>query len=507
MKIFPSVQIKQLDAYTIEHEPISSIDLMERAATALAAAIMKEWGKESPIVVFAGPGNNGGDALAISRLLAEKGYRVKAFLFNTNEHLSEECAAEKELLEQISEVEFTEVTSKFEPPILDKDCLVIDGLFGSGLKKALAGGFAAVVKYINASPATVVSIDLPSGLMCEDNTYNIKNHIVRANKTLSLQLPKLSFFFSENAEYLGEWKLLDIHLSPEGIDKNFTIWYLTEADDIKKLVKPRSRFAHKGDFGRALLIAGSYGMAGSSVLAAKGCMKTGVGLLTIHAPLKNNDILQTTVPEAIVEHDAHQDYFTTPVYTDNYTAVAIGPGLGQAEETTTALIDQLKICQEPMVIDADALNFLSKHRHCLTSVPRGSILTPHPKELERLVGKCDSTFERLTKARDLATNYKIYIILKGAYSVVITPEGNCYFNPTGNSGMATAGSGDVLTGVLLSLLSQGYTPEESCKLGVYLHGLAGDLAKEKLGEWGLTASDIADHLPFAWKKLTQNVDK
>ncbi|BEG98045.1 NAD(P)H-hydrate dehydratase [Bacteroides sedimenti] len=506
MKIFPGIQIKQLDAYTIEQEPIASIDLMERAATALTGAIMKYRGNETPVVVFAGPGNNGGDALAVSRLLGERGYRVKAYLFNTSEHLSEDCATNRDRLLENSNVEFTEVTSKFEPPVLDKDCLVIDGLFGSGIKKALSGGFAAVVNYINASPSTVVSIDLPSGLMCEDNTYNIRNHIIRADKTLSLQLPKLSFFFAENADYLGEWELLDIGLSQKGIEETFTTWYFTEEEDIRKLIKPRKRFDHKGNYGHALLIAGSYGMAGASVLAAKACLRTGAGMVTVHAPLKNNDILQTAIPEAIVRHDAHEFCFSMPVYPDNYTAVAIGPGLGQSEETATALIEQIRLCQEPMVLDADALNILAVHRNAMNSIPRGSILTPHPKELERLVGKCESSFLRLTKARDLATTYKIFVVLKGAYTVIATPEGNCYFNPTGNPGMATAGSGDVLTGVLVSLLAQGYTSEESCKLGVYLHGMAGDMAKEKLGERGLIASDIAENLPAAWIKLTQSID-
>jgi NAD(P)H-hydrate epimerase len=507
MKIFPSIQIKQLDAYTIQNEPILSIDLMERAAVALTGAIIKYYSKETPVIVFAGPGNNGGDALAVSRLLAEQGYKVKAYLFNTGDHISEDCEINKERLLQNSDVEFTEITSAFEPPVLSEDCLVIDGLFGSGLKKALSGGFAAVVKYINSSPSKVVSIDLPSGLMCEDNTYNIKNHIIRAERTLSLQLPKLSFFFAENEDYLGEWELLDINLSQEGIENNFTSWHLTEESDIKKLIKPRKRFAHKGNYGHALLIAGSYGMAGASVLAAKACLKTGVGLLTVHTPLKNNDILQTAVPEAMAQHDMHENYFTTPVYPDSYTSIAIGPGLGQSEETAAALMEQIKLCQEPIVLDADALNIIAEHRQILPSIPRGSILTPHPKELDRLVGKCESSFARMIKARDLATNCKIYIVLKGAYTIVVTPEGNCFFNPTGNPGMATAGSGDVLTGVLLSLLSQGYTSEEACKLGVYLHGLAGDIAKEKLGERGLTSGDIADNIPFAWLKLTQNTDK
>lgn len=507
MKIFPSVQIKQLDAYTIKNEPISSIELMERAANALANAIAKGWSSQTPIIAFAGPGNNGGDALAVSRILARRGYKVKCFLFNTADELSEECELNKNRLEQIREVEFTEVTNKFEPPILNENCLIIDGLFGSGVKKALAGGFAAVVKYINTSSSTIVSIDLPSGLMCEDNTYNIKNHIIRAHKTYSFQLPKLAFLFPENAEFIGEWELLDIKLSEEGIENMSTTWYITEEKDIKTVIKSRSKFAHKGSFGHALLLAGSYGMAGASVLAARACFKTGVGMVTVHAPLRNNDILQTSIPEAIVQHDRHDRFFTTPVYVDSYSAVGIGPGLGQSEETSIALIEQIKLCQNPIVLDADALNIISSHRNCLSSVPKGSILTPHIKELDRLVGKCNSSFERLAKARDLATNYKIYIVIKGAYSAIVTPEGNCFFNPTGNSGMATAGSGDVLTGVLLSLLAQGYSSEDSCKLGVYLHGMAGDMAKKRCGERGMMASDIVESLPFAWVKLAQNIEK
>lgn len=507
MKIFPSVQIKQIDAYTIENEPISSIDLMERAASVLAHSISERWEITTPIVVFAGPGNNGGDALAVSRILIKKGYKVKTFLFNTEDSLSEDCEFNKVRLQQTHGAEFTEVINKFEPPTLTSETLVIDGLFGSGIKKALSGGFAAVVKYINSSSATIVSIDVPSGLMCEDNTYNIKNHIIRANITLSLQLPKLAFFFPENAEFMGNWELLDIGLSTKAINDTATSWHITERADMLRLIKPRSKFAHKGTFGHALLFAGSYGMAGASILAAQACLKSGVGMLTIHAPQKNNDILQISVPEAIIQHDLHERMFATPTYADNYSAVGIGPGLGQEEETAAALLEQIRLCQHPMVLDADALNIISSHRHCLSSVPKGSILTPHVKELDRLVGKSNSSFERLAKAKDIATNYKIFIIIKGAYSAIVTPEGNCYFNPTGNPGMATAGSGDVLTGILLSLLAQGHTPEDCCRLGTYVHGFAGDYAKSLLGERSLTATDIIECIPAAWLNLTESVDK
>lgn len=503
MKIFPNSSIKKLDAYTIEHEPISSIDLMERAAQALVTELTARWNRETPFTFFAGPGNNGGDALAAARLMAEHGYDVEVYLFNTKGELSPDCQANKELVEQMSEVKFTEVSSQFTPPTLTERHVVIDGLFGSGLSKPLSGGFAAVVKYINASPATVVAIDIPSGLMGEENSYNIKANIIRADLTLSLQLPKLAFLFAENAEFVGEWKLLDIKLSQEAIEETETNYELLEVEDIQMLIKPRQRFAHKGNFGHALLIAGSFGMAGSSILAARACLRSGVGLLTVHAPLRNIPILQTAVPEAMTEADASDMEFACPTDTDDYQAIGIGPGLGRTEETDSALVEQLKSCQSPMVIDADALNILANHRHALTNLPKGSILTPHPKELERLVGKCQDSYERLNKACELARTAKVHIILKGAYSAIITPSGRCYFNPTGNPGMATAGSGDVLTGIVLALLAQGYEAEDAAKIGAYVHGLAGDFAKKKQGEISLTAGDLITCLPLAWRLVSE----
>lgn len=502
MKIFQSTDIKKLDTYTIEHEPIASIDLMERAAQAITQEITSRWDTSFPVKIFAGPGNNGGDALAIGRLLAEKGYCIEAYLFNTTGHLSNECQTNAQQLAKKEKVRFTEVTTKFDAPPLIASDLVIDGLFGSGINKPLNGGFAAVVKYINASAATVISIDIPSGLMCEDNTYNIRNHIIRADVTLSLQFPKLAFLFPENSQLVGEWKLLDIGLSKEAIEQTPTEYTLMEEEEIRKIIRPRKRFAHKGTFGHALLIAGSYGMAGSSVLGAQACMRAGAGLLTVHVPFRNNDILQISVPEAIVQPDLYENYFATPVDTDNYQAIGIGPGIGQEEETALALREQIKLSQAPLVLDADALNILAENKNWLTLIPKNTILTPHPKEFDRLVGKCRDSFERLTKAQELATTLKVYIILKGAWTTIVTPEGKCKFNPTGNPGMATAGSGDVLTGIILGLLAQGYSPEDTCKIGTYLHGLAGDLAAEKKSQPSLIAKDIIDSLPEAWYKLS-----
>ena len=504
MKLFPTKDIKQIDAYTIAHEPISSIDLMERAACALTEAITARWSDAStPFIVFAGPGNNGGDALAVARLLSQRGYRhIDVFLFNVKGSLSPDCLTNFERLKDIGEVTLHEITSRFNPPALTDTHVVIDGLFGSGLNKPLSGGFAAVVQRLNSSPATVVAIDVPSGLMGEDNTYNQSEHILKADVTLTLQMPKVAFLFAENQDYVGEWQALDIGLSREAIDSLPTDYSLTEHEEMARLVRPRKKFAHKGNFGRALLIAGSEGMAGASVLAARACLKSGVGLLTVHVPFCNNSIVQTSVPEAMTQIDPDNTCFTASADTGDFQAVGIGPGLRQSEQTMKAVYEQVEFCQAPMVIDADALNLLARRPNLLKLLPPGSVLTPHPRELERMVGKCRNSYERLMRARDLSSMTNSHIVLKGAYTAVVSPQGSVQFNPTGNPGMATGGSGDVLTGILLALLAQGYKTEEAARLAVYVHGLAGDMAAHRLGEISMTAGDIVTALPAAWKMMT-----
>ena len=302
---------------------------------------------------------------------------------------------------------------------------------------------------------------------------------------------------------VGEWQLLDIGISREFIETAKTNYYITEASEMRALIKPRKKFAHKGMFGHGLLIAGSYGMGGAALLASRACLRSGIGLLTVHTPVCNHDLLQSNVPEAMVQDDVHDRCFAEAADLDNFQAVAIGPGLGQEEITVQALFDQVSNCYIPLVLDADALNIFSSYRNYLTRIPRHSILTPHIKELERIIGRCSNSYERLSKAKELAAHLQCYIVLKGAWTAVITPDGVTYFNPTGNPGMATAGSGDVLTGIILSLLSQGYTQEEACRLGVYVHGLAGDIACQQKGVIGMTSGDIADALPAAWKQLME----
>ena len=502
MKIFTSAQIKELDKFTIENEPISSLSLMERAAQTMTRSITELWGTATPIVVFAGPGNNGGDALAIARLLADRGYQVTVYLFNISGHLSPDCAANKRQLEENKHIEqFFEVTQEFDPPVLDEQTLVIDGLFGSGLNKPLAGGFASLVKYINASPSKIVSIDTPSGLMAEDNTYNIKANIIRAYLTLTLQQPKLSFLFAENQEFIGQLRILDIRLSQEGIQKMDASYTIIEESDIRNSLLPRSPYAHKGQMGNALLIAGSYCMAGAAVLAAKACLRSGVGKLTVSSPKRNIPVLQQAVPEAVIKTGTEETIFAESIDTEGYNALGIGPGLGQSEQTAIALIAQLRRTQCPMIADADAINILANHRAWIQQLPKGIILTPHPKEFDRLEGHSADSYERLTKACNLAERLQGIVILKGHYTAICMADGHVMFNPTGNAGMATAGSGDVLTGIITGLLARGYQPKEACMVGVYLHGLAGDLAAAELGEESLLASDIIQYLPRAFKRL------
>ncbi len=381
--------------------------------------------------------------------------------------------------------------------------VVVDGLFGSGLNKPLAGGFASLVKYINASPAQVVSIDVPSGLMNEDNTYNVLANVIRANVTLTLQLPKLVFLFPEYQQFIGQLRILDIRLSQEGINNIESPYSIVEEEQIRKLLLSRSPFAHKGQMGHALLIAGSYCMAGAAILAARACMRAGVGKMTVNTPRRNIAILQTAVPEAVLQTGNEETIFAEAVDTDDFDALGIGPGLGQSEQTAIALISQLRRTQCPIVVDADALNILANHRAWMQQLPQGIIMTPHPKELDRLEGHSADSYERLNKARNLAQRIKGYIVLKGRYTAICLPNGHILFNPTGNAGMATAGSGDVLTGIITGLLARGYKQQEACMVGVYLHGLAGDLAAAELGEESVVASDLISYMGRAFKRLKE----
>lgn len=499
IKIFETSKVKELDQYTIDHEPIASIDLVERAAVAFANEFRRIYSKQTRVIVFAGQGNNGADALAIARLLADEDYRIEVYLFNPGGLLSPDCELNKQRMLSDGKIRLNEIFDDFTPPTLSEHDVVIDGLFGSGLNRPLTGGYAAVVGYINQSDATVVSIDIPSGLFGEDNRDNDPDAIIKADLTLTFEFPKLAMILSENAAYVGKWKVLPIGLHPDIVEKTETPYVMVTEEDMEGLLHRRNTFAHKGDFGHALLVAGSKGKMGAAVLAAGACLRSGAGKLTVHVPQRGETILQTAIPEAMLSLDSNTDIVSMLPNLNEYDVIAVGPGLGTEKPTAQMLEQLLKTSDKPMLFDADALNILAQNKELLSILPPHSILTPHPKEMDRLFGESVSGYERLHKAAVMAVKQKLCIVLKGAYTAVCTPQGNIYLNTTGNPGMATAGSGDVLTGLIAGLLAQRYEPETAAVTGVHLHGLAGDLAVAESSEESLIASDISRMLGKAFR--------
>ena len=499
IKIIEAAKVKELDQYTIDNEPIESIDLVERASVAFVNEFCHHYVKQNRVVVFAGQGNNGADALAVARLLQVEGYRVVVYLLNPAQRLSVDCEINKQRLLVDGAVKLIEVIDDFTPPDLTERDVVIDGLFGSGLSRPLSGGYAAVIRYINQSEAKVVSIDMPSGLFGEDNSDNDPESIIRADHTYTFEFPKLAFVLSENESYVGEWKVLPIGIHPAIVEQTEASYIMVTDDDLEGIIRKRNVFDHKGVFGHALLIAGSKGKMGAAVLAAKACLRSGAGRLTVHLPERGELVLQTAIPEAMLSLDDHADFISAIPSVADYHAIAIGPGIDVQKSSLSALEHLLKASKQPLVLDADALNLIAQNTGLIDLLPPHTVLTPHPGEFDRMFGEHANGYERLRRASSVAVKHKLCIVLKGAYTAVCTLEGNVYINSTGNPGMATAGSGDVLTGIILGLLAQGYTPETSAVLGAYLHGAAGDFAALNGSEESLLASDIVRMLGKTFK--------
>lgn len=475
---------------------------MERAAELVTDELNSRFEPGQRFVVMAGPGNNGGDALAVARMLTERGYRnIEVYLFNITGKLSADCEAEREKLITVEGVEFTEVNKEFTPPYLTNKDVVIDGLFGTGLSEPLKGGFVAVARYINESGAYVVSIDMPSGLFGEDNSQINRRDVIHANLTLAFQLPRLSFFFEENYNILGEVKLLDIKLDKNKMKEMTTSYQVVERRNIRPLLNKRYPFTGKRDYGSALLFCGSIGMMGAAVLCARATLKSGAGLVTVHGPKNGMDILQTAVPECMYEPDRNDHYISDMRVHHDHQAIAVGPGIGVSERTIDALEALLKAGKSSLVLDADALNCISQRPALLSMLPPKTIITPHIGEFDRLFGEQRSSEDRLKMALEMSRQHNIIIVLKGHYTATVRPTGRVYINPTGNPGMATAGAGDVLTGVIAAFLAQGYSPEHAATFGVFVHGLAGDMAAEELGEFGLTSGDIANYVGRAIRSI------
>lgn len=499
MKIFTASQIRACDAYTIKASGMTSVELMERAADKCADWIITNFPKDALFVVLCGTGNNGGDGLAITRMLHQRGYGVKAFLLRFTDNLSADCkvnfdrltALDGELLELVEPDTFlTDI-----PP----NITIVDAIFGTGLSRPLEGWLATFIDHISQLPNRKIAIDMPSGLPA-DVIPGEETAVINASDTLSFQFQKRAFLHPESAVHAGNIHILDIGLDKTFINATHTQYRTIDIEDVKERYIPRSPFAHKGTYGSVLLIGGSYGKAGAIMLSAKAALRAGAGSVTALVPSCAYTPLQAAVPEVMCrvsgEHaiDAIADW-------DQVSAVGTGPGLGTSEQAAEAFLFFLEACKDPIVVDADALNLIARQPELLAKLPKGSVLTPHPKEFARLFGDNANSIMQVDHARIQAMRYNINIVLKGHHTAVITTEGECWYNTTGNAGMATAGSGDVLTGIITGLMAQGYEPHDAALMGVYLHGLAGDIAATTRSQESLMAGDITEHLGRAFLAL------
>lgn len=496
MNLYTATQTRAWDTFTLENEPITSVNLMNRAAQTFVDFLIQNCPESKPVVIFCGTGNNGGDGVAIARLLHWRGFSAKVVVCDFATKHSPDFDAQIQALPAHQNLELVVLQSAQYMPGVDKNALIVDALFGSGLSRVLEGEWAQVVDYLNQLPNEIFSVDLPSGLFSDVHTPG--NAVIQAAKTFSFERPRRAFFFPENAKRVGDWSFKTIGLLPAFEAENTSEFHYLTQEDAAELYRPRPKYGHKGTFGHALLVAGSFGKMGAAVLAAQACLRSGVGLLTVHAPRSGNIILQSAVPEAMVSADHRAKYWAEVPDLQVYASIGVGPGIGKEPETTSALELLLKTYDRPLVLDADALNLCAENPKWWTFLPKNSILTPHPKEFERLFGKTENDFQRNDLQRQKAVEHGVFIVLKGAHTAIACPDGACWFNSTGNPGMATGGSGDVLTGILTGLLAQGYSPKSAALLGVYLHGLAGDLAAKTESEEGLTAGDLPEYLGEAW---------
>ena len=495
LKILNTDQIKAWDAYTILHEPVASIDLMERACKAFVQWFTAKFVASNKVGIVCGGGNNGGDGLGIARLLSEWGYPVKVWIVKGSVVESMDFKINKNRLPKQVTIHTIETT----PELQFQGCdILIDGLFGSGLSRPVEGIYEEVINQINNEEVVRVSIDIPSGLMADRHSIGA---CVKADYTVTFQSPKLAFLLPENEDRVGQWSVVDIGLKKSYLKEAVSSYFLVEKKDVARSFPERKKFANKGDFGKALLVAGSYGKMGACILAARAAMRSGVGLLTAHVPANGYEIIQLAAPEVMASIDKNDSWFSGVENVDEFNAIGIGPGLGMNEATVKGFQLLLEKSSGAMVIDADALNILSEHRELLHLIPKQSILTPHPGEFKRLVGGWSDDFDKLEKAKELSVNLGSVIVLKGAHTAIVSPDRAIYFNCTGNPGMATGGSGDVLTGVLTALLAQGLPSLNTAIIGVFVHGLAGDIAAFEKGFTSIIASDIISALPEAFKQV------
>ncbi len=503
MKIFDVSQLAEADKVTIEKEGITSEMLMERAANLVFNEIHSRLqGAKIPIKIFCGIGNNGGDGLVIGRLLIEYGYKVTVYVVNYSNKRSEDFLANYEKIKKVAPSWPILLTKKDDLPDLKETDFIIDAIFGIGLNRSLDEWVGTLVKHINSTGAFVLSVDMPSGLF-SDKIPSKNDAVIEANFTLSFQAPKLIFFLPQTAGFVGDLHVLDIGLDREFLHKAPAKALLIDKNEAIGLYIPRKKNSHKGDYGHSLIIGGSYGKIGSIALTGTAALRTGAGLVTFFSPKCGYQILQSVLPEAMVITDLNENELSTIKFDIEPDVICFGMGAGTSSVPLNAFSLLLKQTSNPMVIDADGLILLSKEKELLKFLPENSVLTPHPKELERLIGKWKDDFEKLDKAKKFTKKHKVILVIKGAYTFTISGD-DLYINNTGNPGMATAGSGDVLSGVITGLISQKYDPLNAAVFGVYLHGRAGDIMAEEKSYQGMISGDIAANIGLAFLDLFKN---
>jgi ADP-dependent NAD(P)H-hydrate dehydratase / NAD(P)H-hydrate epimerase len=499
MKILSAEQIRAADRYTIEHEPIASINLMERAATACVKWLLNNAQlKKKEVFIFCGTGNNGGDGLAIARMLLKKNISVKVFIIPLGNTPTKDFLTNKKRLQKISAESINEISSEKELPRINQSTMVIDALLGTGISRKPGGLIAKAIAYINKSLATGIAIDMPSGLFADVHTPH--HAVIRATHTLSFAVPKLAFLFPENETYVGDWHILDIGLDKKFMESLPSKNFLVEKTDVASLFPERKKFSHKGTYGHALIVAGSYGMMGAAVLCTRAAVRSGAGLVTAFIPKSGYNIMQRAVPEAMVVAAKTEKYISGKLPDKNFTSVTIGPGISKYAGVARWLKKSLTEIKQPLLLDADALNIISENK-LQKKIPSETLLTPHPGEFKRLAGKAKNDFENFELLRSFAKKYNVYVVLKGAYTCVATPSGVAYFNSTGNPGMSKGGSGDVLSGIIGALLAKGMPALNAAIAGVYIHGLAGDIVAQEFSQESMTATDIINALPTAFKQI------
>lgn len=504
MKILPLDTYRELDKQATDS--IGLDKLAEEVGAVFMTHFSTRFSPSRPLKVFCGMGNNGLDGLIIARLAAEAGYKVHAYVVYYTEETSAEFKAKEQLLQQRN-VELTYLTGKHfrnDMPQLTPQDVVVDAIFGVGLDRPISGFIGEIVDIINDSPATVVAVDIPSGLMAETKSVGT---VVNADYTITFNQPKLALLMPENFSYTGDWEVAVVASVAGKLTGGESSTYYTTSDTASSIIKKyrRQKYDHKGMFGHALLVTGSLGKMGAAVLMARAAIRAGAGKVSAHIPRCGYYIMQGSVPEVMVSTDPDLNQISDIPSLTSINAVGIGPGIGTSDLTKQALQTLLERASAlPLVIDADALNLLAQNKDWLARIPKGSILTPHPKEFTRLFGGEElDDFARLALMRELAKKHEVFLVYKTANTIITTPAGNIYFNASGNPGMATAGTGDVLTGLVTGLLARGYRSEDAAVLGVYLHGLAGDIAANEEGAEAMIASDVIFNFGEAFRQLTR----